>query len=88
MNHVLTAKASGLTPFSISDTHSDSVLRSRWVFCVAIRLIYWKQGQQGTRTRRSEISESMSMTSRAAWRLEVISALGIVVWWSLESGVH
>lgn len=37
----------------------------------------------GTRTSRSEISERMSMTSRAAWRLEVISALGIVVWWGL-----
>ena len=42
----------------------------------------------GTRTRRSDISESMSMTSRAAWRLEVISALGIVVGWGLESGVY
>lgn len=47
-----------------------------------------EQSQQGTRTRRSEISERMSMTSRAAWRLEVISALGIVGWWRLESGVY
>ena len=26
------------------------------------------------------------MTSRAAWRLEAISALGIVVWWWWGSG--
>ena len=28
------------------------------------------------------------MTSRAAWRLEFISALGIVVWWRLKGGVY
>lgn len=28
-----TASASGLTPFSIIDTHSDIVWRSKWVFC-------------------------------------------------------
>lgn len=37
----LTARASGLTPFSINDTQMDSVVRSRPVFCSTSIEHYW-----------------------------------------------
>ena len=39
----------------------------------------------GRRTSRREISESMSITSRAAWRLDVNSTLGILLGGALGS---
>ena len=75
----LTASASGLTPFSINDTQRDSVLRSRSVFCGPRYQLTRLGAEGGGHTSSREISERMSITSRAAWRLDASSTLGILL---------
>ena len=62
-----TASASGLTPFSIRDTHSESCARSSCVFYVEnVSPGVETDGRtKEALTRRMEISSNMSTTSRA-----------------------
>ena len=86
LNIVLTASASGLTPFSIRETQIERVLRSSPVFfqTVSLSAIPPKAPLGCAKpTRSRDISSRMSMTSRAARRLSSISALGI----ALDTGV-
>ena len=83
-NGSLTARASGLTPFSIIDMQIDRVLRSSWQFCDA--------GQPGARkdilclpswrcrlTRIVEISWRMSTACWAAACFSLLSSDGILI---------
>lgn len=65
-----TAKASGLTPFSISETHIDSVLRSKPVFYGYGQDSRVERGLRSgiAPTKRLDISCRISITSRAARR--------------------
>jgi len=73
-----TASASGLTPFSIIDTHSDIVWRSKWVFCGwnLLSIVRKKIMTSIERTKSVAISIKISMISRAASRLS--TAVGMV----------
>ena len=74
-----TASASGLTPFSIRETHMDRVLRSKPVFCILTG--QRRRGEsckkRSLHTRSNDISSKTSITSRAARRFSSISVLGI-----------
>ena len=78
-SEALTAKASGLTPFSISDTESESCVRVRPVFYHDSRYLAWYICEfeftcffelvvERFHTRSTEISSSTSTTSLAARR--------------------
>lgn len=80
-----TAKASGLTPFSINETHMESVARSRPVFCCGFCQLTIQTGVRvmWSRTRRSDISWRMSSTSCAACALFLTGGIctkGMSVW--------
>lgn len=77
-----TAKASGLTPFSMRETQMDRLFRSRPVFFGGVSLVFflgrpldWERGS--TDTSMVEISFSTSRTSLAACCLLVVRGSGM-----------
>jgi hypothetical protein len=86
-----TANASGFTPFSINDTHSDNCGRSRWVFFKYSGMGRFDTGEvnSGELTSKSETSSNISTTSRAfSFFSSLGSFVGIVQQYCLMIGLY